>query len=76
MTLENSIRMFAGFMIWLSLALYYLVSPWWLLLTAFVGFNLVQSSLTGFCPAEMILKRLFFSSKGGSNVKTSPEHGR
>jgi hypothetical protein len=76
MTLENSIRMFAGFMIWLSLALYYLVSPWWLLLTAFVGFNLVQSSLTGFCPAEMILKRLFFSSNAGSNVKTSPEPGR
>lgn len=60
MTLENSIRLLAGSMVLLSLALYYWVSPWWLLLTAFVGFNLVQSSVTGFCPAEMIFKRLFF----------------
>jgi hypothetical protein len=61
MTLENTIRMMAGILILASLALYYLVSPYWLLLTAFVGFNLLQSSVTGFCPAEMILKRLFFT---------------
>ncbi len=65
MTLENSIRLLAGSMVLLSLALYYWVSPWWLLLTAFVGFNLVQSSFTGFCPAEMIFKRLFFKEKAG-----------
>jgi len=62
MTLENSIRLFAGFMILLSLALYYFVSPKWLLLTAFVGLNLIQSSFTHFCPAEMAFKKLFFSS--------------
>ena len=61
MTLENSIRMMAGIFVLASLALYYLVSPYWLLLTAFVGFNLLQSSITRFCPAEMILKKLFFS---------------
>lgn len=60
MTLENSIRLLAGSLVLISLALYYFVSPWWLLLTAFVGFNLVQSSLTGLCPAEMIFKKLFF----------------
>lgn len=65
MTLENSIRLLAGSMVLLSLALHYWVSPWWLLLTAFVGFNLVQSSFTGFCPAEMIFKRLFFKEKAG-----------
>lgn len=63
MTLENSIRLMAGSMVLLSLALYLWVSPWWLLLTTFVGFNLVQSSFTGFCPAEIILKRLFFKGK-------------
>jgi hypothetical protein len=58
MTVENSIRMLAGTMILISLVLYYLASPYWLLLAAFVGLNLFQSSVTGFCPAEMILKRI------------------
>ncbi|MCP4685676.1 MAG: DUF2892 domain-containing protein [bacterium] len=60
MTLENSIRLLAGLMILASLTLYYLVSPYWLFLTAFVGLNLAQSSITGFCPAEKVFKRLFF----------------
>jgi glucan phosphoethanolaminetransferase (alkaline phosphatase superfamily) len=63
MTLENSIRLLAGFLILLSLLLYYFVSPYWLLLTAFVGLNLLQSSITRFCPAETIFKKLFFRSK-------------
>jgi hypothetical protein len=49
---------FAGLMVLLSLALAHLVSPWWLLLTAFVGANLLQSAFTGFCPAAMVFKRL------------------
>jgi hypothetical protein len=39
-----------------------LVSPWWLLLTAFVGLNLLQSSITGFCPAAVIFRRVGLSS--------------
>jgi hypothetical protein len=35
------------------------VSPYWLLLAAFVGLNLLQSAFTRICPAEMILKRVF-----------------
>ncbi|MCK4372423.1 MAG: DUF2892 domain-containing protein [candidate division Zixibacteria bacterium] len=62
MTLENTVRLFAGFMVLLSLALYYFVSPYWLLLTAFVGLNLIQSSITRFCPAEIAFKRMFFSN--------------
>ena len=61
MTLENSIRLFAGIMVLVSLLLYFYVTPWGLALTAFVGLNLIQSSFTKFCPAEMIFKRLFFS---------------
>ncbi|MCB1628360.1 MAG: DUF2892 domain-containing protein, partial [Xanthomonadales bacterium] len=34
------------------------VSPWGLLLTAFVGVNLIQSSFTGFCPAAMVFRKL------------------
>lgn len=65
MTIENSIRMLAGTLVLLSLVLYYFVSPYWLILTAFVGFNLLQSSVTGFCPAEMIFKKLFFKGRAG-----------
>lgn len=58
MKIEHGVRLMAGTMILLSLALAHWVSPWWLLLTLFVGLNLFQSALTGFCPAEIILKKL------------------
>ena len=58
MTLEGAIRVLAGSFVLLGLVLSQLVSPWWLLLDAFVGLNLIQSAFTGFCPAEMIFRRL------------------
>ncbi len=58
MNLDRAILAFAGVMILASLALAYFVSPWWLLLTAFVGLNLLQASVTGFCPAAMVFRRL------------------
>mgnify|MGYP003594825655 CR=1 FL=1 len=61
MTVENGVRVMAGTMVLLSLSLSF-VSPWWLLLTAFVGVNLIQSAFTGFCPAATILKKLGFRS--------------
>ena len=56
----------AGTMVLASLALAHWVSPWWLLLTAFVGVNLIQSALTGFCPAEMIFRKLGIGKSSGS----------
>ncbi len=58
MSIDRMVFAFAGAMILLSLALAYSVSPWWLLLAAFVGLNLLQSAFTGFCPLAMILKKL------------------
>lgn len=58
MTLDRAIMAFAGVMVLVSVALTQLVSPWWWLLTAFVGLNLFQSAFTGFCPAGMVMKRL------------------
>ena len=58
MKLENAIRILAGTMVLLSLSLAHWVNPHWLWLTAFVGFNLIQSAFTGLCPAENILRRL------------------
>lgn len=58
MSIDRAVMAFAGFMILTSLVLSQLHSPYWLLLTAFAGLNLVQASFTGFCPAAMIFKRL------------------
>jgi len=58
MPLERIIRMIAGSFVLLSLVLAHYHSPNWLWFTAFVGFNLLQSSITNFCPAEMILRKL------------------
>lgn len=58
MTVERAIRILAGTMILTSLALYLWVSTWGLLLALFVSLNLIQSSFTGLCPAESILRRL------------------
>jgi len=62
MTVENGVRITAGVMILISLALTLLVSQYWLFLTAFVGLNLIQSAFTGFCPAEMFLRRIMAKS--------------
>ncbi|MCP4566727.1 MAG: DUF2892 domain-containing protein [FCB group bacterium] len=58
MSIENMIRVLAGTMILISLALGLTVSPYWFILTGFVGLNLLQSAFTGFCPAEMIFRKL------------------
>lgn len=55
---EMVIRRFAGGFVLLSLGLGWWVSPYWFLFTAFVGFNLIQSTYTAFCPLERILGRL------------------
>lgn len=62
MSVDRAVLAFAGCMVLVSLILSQLHSPYWLLLTAFVGLNLVQSSFTGFCPAAMVFKRLGLSS--------------
>lgn len=58
MSIDRVVMAVAGLMILVSLALSQLVSAYWLLLTAFVGLNLLQASFTGFCPAAMLFKRL------------------
>jgi len=58
MSIEMKIRAFAGTMILISLALTLAHSLYWLLLTGFVGLNLLQSSFTKFCPLESALRKL------------------
>jgi len=69
MKMHLIIRRFAGVFILLSLALAHLHSHYWLWFTAFVGFNLLQSSFTNFCPLEIILKKLGVGSGAGATDK-------
>lgn len=62
MNLDRAVLAFAGVMILLSLALTHFVSPWFWLFTAFIGLNLLQSSLTGFCPAAIVFRKLGVSN--------------
>ena len=55
MSMHHKIRLIAGAFVLASLALGWWVSPWWLLLTAFVGVNLIQSAFTRWCLMEDIL---------------------
>lgn len=59
MSVERALTAFAGLMILLSIALTHWVHPNFMWFTAFIGANLLQQSFTGFCPASMIMKRLF-----------------
>ena len=58
MSIERMVLAFAGSFILISLVLSRLFNPYWLLFTAFVGANLLQSAFTGFCPLAKILKAL------------------
>jgi hypothetical protein len=58
MTIERVLRLLAGIMVLLSVVLAVWVSPWWLLLTAFVGLNLAQSAFTNSCPAMWVFAKL------------------
>jgi len=58
MALDRAVLLFAGAVVLLSVTLGYFVSPYWFLLTAFAGVNMIQSSFTGFCPAAMVFKLL------------------
>jgi Inner membrane protein YgaP-like, transmembrane domain len=58
MQVERVVRTFAGSVVLVSLALGHFVAPGWYWLTAFVGANLFQSGLTGFCLLATILRRL------------------
>ena len=69
MTTERAIRIMAGSVVLISLALGAPASPifhssYWLWLTAFAALNLFQSGFTGFCPPEKLLRRMGMKSAG------------
>jgi len=58
MKTESIVRFLVGTLVLGSLALYHWHNPNWIWLTVFVGFNLLQSSITGFCPSELVIRKL------------------
>jgi hypothetical protein len=58
MSIDRAVFVFAGAMTLLSMALTWLVSPWFMLFTVFIGLNMIQSAFSGFCPAAMVFKAL------------------
>lgn len=59
MSAERALTAFAGFMVLVSVALTYWVHSNFMWFTVFVGANLFQQSFTGFCPATIVLKKVF-----------------
>ena len=64
MTVDRALRMLAGAFVLITLALAHWVSPWWLLFTAFVGLNLLQSAFTNWCPAMAIFRWMGLPESG------------
>jgi len=69
MKMEQIIRAIAGVFILISVALGWLHSEYWLLFTAFVGVNLLQSAFTGFCPMEIILGKLGVAKRSTTSAE-------
>jgi hypothetical protein len=55
---ESLIRILAGTVVLTGVALGHFVSSWWLLLPVFAACNLIQSAFTGFCPPEILFRKL------------------
>lgn len=70
MTVERALRLMAGLVTLLSLALAHFVSPCWLWLTAFVGVNLLQSAFTNWCPAMTIFRSMGLKDASGCERKS------
>ena len=62
---ESLVRILAGSFVLLGVLLALVVSRWWLLLPAFVGANLIQSALTGFCPPTLVLGKMGWLGEDG-----------
>jgi Protein of unknown function (DUF2892) len=70
MNVDWAIFAFAGSLLLLSVALAWFISPYWLLLTAFVSSTQLQAAFTGFCPAAIAFHK--FGLKEGPAFEWPP----
>ncbi len=62
MNIDKAVLALAGTMVLAGLALGQFYSPWWLLLSAFAGLNMLQAAFTGFCPAAIVFRKMGLKS--------------
>lgn len=72
MNVDRAVLTLAGSFVLTSVVLAWLVSPYWLLLAAFVGANLLQAAFTGFCPAATIFRKLGLKTGPAFNCPSAP----
>ena len=58
MNLDRAVLIFAGSVVLVGIILSLTVSPWWIVLTAIAGLNMIQASFTGFCPIAMVFRKM------------------
>lgn len=58
MNIDRAVMVFAGSVVLLGAVLSLTVNVWWIALSIFAGANMIQASLTGFCPAAMIFRAI------------------
>lgn len=75
MSLDSALRLMAGCVVLISLALAHFLNPNWLYLTGFVGLNLLQSAFTKWCPAVTIFKVLGLEAEACAAQGMSVQQG-
>ena len=73
MTIERGLRLSAGVVVLASVTLAVFQDLRWMLLTTFVGLNLVQSAFTNWCPMVWLLARLGMRPCASQNVPPASE---
>jgi hypothetical protein len=63
---ERVVFLIAGVLVTAGAVLGAALNPWWLLLSGFVGVNMLQAALTGFCPLTKVLNALRVNSCGAT----------
>lgn len=58
-SLEQAVLVFAGIMVLVSVLLTVFVHANFVWFTLFIGVNMIQSVFTGFCPAAIVLDKVF-----------------
>jgi hypothetical protein len=58
MNINQGLRLVAGIMILVSLALTYFVHANWVYFTMFIAVNLIQSAFTNWCPMMIIMRKI------------------
>ncbi|MFC1508864.1 YgaP-like transmembrane domain [Candidatus Omnitrophota bacterium] len=70
MSLEHTIRLFAGTLVLTGIALGFTIHHGWYFLATFVSLNLIQSSFTKWCLAESLLKKYVFVAQSTTKTET------